>query len=482
MFWRRKVMDHGPVRSSAAAAAPAAPAAPAAAAALAALGLLLAVPACTGGDEDAIGIGTVARRTVNEVVEAPGTVTARASATLTAPATGTVQQLSVVDGQPVTAGKVVLVIDAPAAEEQLRQARLADEQATQAARAGRVAVPGADLSGLQRSADRAAHRAFTAARKAAGQIPDTRLRTAALAELARAEAEYAAAGAQAQAAVGRFTAGLGSLSDALASLSGAQRVQTRAAVAVAERTVDALTVRAPIDGVVALGSGAGGSGADVSGLLGQLPPEAQGQASQLLGGSGGLADGGGGTGAGTGSALAEGTPVQSGATLLTITDVSELSLTAEVDETDVLLVAPGVSAEVELDAVPGATYDAKVRSVDISPTTSARGGVSYSVRLTLGGGQDADGDPAPRPRPGMSAVVGLQVRSVPDAVAVPSSAVVRDGSRDTLWVVESGQARRRSVRLGAEGDAFVEVREGVRPGDRVVIRGAERVRQGQELP
>jgi len=445
---------------------------------VAVVALLLSVPACTGGDEGAISVGTVALRTVSEVVEAPGTVTARASATVTAAATGTIKRLAVEDGQRVAAGRVVLVIDAPAAEEQLRQARQADEQA---ARAGAVSIPATDLSGVQRSADRAAKRAFDAARKAAAHIPDARLRATALAEVARGEAEYAAARAQAEVAVGRFNAGIGSLSDALASLSGAQRIQTRAAVALAERTVAGLTVRAPIDGVVALGSGAGGGGADVSGLLGQLPAEAQGQASALLGGggSGGLGTAGGGM---AGSALTEGTPVQSGATLLTITDVSELSLTAEVDETDVLLVRPGVSAEVELDAVPAATYDATVRSVDVSPTTSPRGGVSYSVRLTLGGGQGADGEPAPRPRPGMSAVVGLQVRSVPDAVAVPSSAVVRDGNRDTVWVVERGRAGRRAVRLGAQGDAFVEVIEGVKPGDRVVIRGAERVREGQELP
>jgi hypothetical protein len=283
--------------------------------------------------------------------------------------------------------------------------------------------------------------------------------------------------------VDRFNAGLGSLSEALSSLAAAQRIQTRAALAAAEQTVAALTVRAPIDGVVALGSGTGGAGADASALLGQLPPKGQGQAPQLLGGSAGLgAAAGGAAGAAGGSTLTEGSPVQAGATLMTITDVSELSLTAEVDETEVLLIRPGVSASVELDAVPDATYDAKVRSVVVSPSTSARGDVAYPVRLTLGGGQLPDGDPAPRPRPGMSAVVGLLVRSVPHAVAVPASAVVRDANRDTVWVAENGNARRRLVVLGAKGDSYVEVREGVKPGDQVVIRGAERVREGQKLP
>ena len=62
------------------------------------------------------------------------------------------------------------------------------------------------------------------------------------------EAQYAAARAQAQDAVRQFNAGLGSLSNAIGSLASAQRVQTRAAVAAAQRTVDALTVRAPIAG------------------------------------------------------------------------------------------------------------------------------------------------------------------------------------------------------------------------------------------
>jgi hypothetical protein len=103
------------------------------------LAFLLGVGACSGGDKDTVSLGTVALRTVNEVVEAPGTVTARASATITAPATGTVKQLSVEDGQRVRAGTVVLVIDSPAAQEQLQQAQQADEQV---ARAGAVWWPG----------------------------------------------------------------------------------------------------------------------------------------------------------------------------------------------------------------------------------------------------------------------------------------------------------------------------------------------------
>ena len=83
--------------------------------------------------------------------------------------------------------------------------------------------------------------------------------------------------------------------------------------------------------------------------------------------------------------------MSSGSTLATITDPSTLSLTAQVDETDVLLVKPGVAASVELDAVPDATYHGGGQAIDPTPTTSAAGGVTYVVRLSLGGGRNADG-------------------------------------------------------------------------------------------
>ena len=89
--------------------------------------------------------------------------------------------------------------------------------------------------------------------------------------------------------------------------------------------------------------------------------------------------------------LTAGTPVTSGSALATIVDVSALSLQADVDETDVFLVRPGVKADAQLDAVPGATYPATVRLVGLSPTQSARGGVSYRARLTLDAGTMPDG-------------------------------------------------------------------------------------------
>jgi multidrug efflux pump subunit AcrA (membrane-fusion protein) len=441
------------------------------------LAAVVLIAGCSGGGESEIQTAPVTRGDVTEVVEAPATIAAKATTTLNAPASGTVGELSVKDGQRVRRGQVLLRIDSPGAEKQLEQARQADAEAAQA---GKVSLPGVDLvgHGQQQRAQRAAD-GFAAARDAAERIPDPALRSRALTAVTQAEAEYATARQQARAAVEQFNDGLASLADALGSLSQAQRVQTRAAVTAAEQTVAALTVRAPISGTISFGGTAAGSGGaasaqDLAGLVGQLPEGASGQASQFLGG----ASGGGATNQG---ALAVSLPVRTGDQLLSVVDVSALSLVAEVDETDVLLVRPGVPADVELDAVPDASYAATVASIDLAPTTSTRGGVAYRVRLSLGGGTTVDGDPAPQPRPGMSAVADLRVRSVKNALAVPSAAIVRDGQRDSVWAVDAGIARRRTVRLGAQGDATVQVVDGLRLGQTIVVRGADRVQEGQEI-
>lgn len=447
------------------------PARPAYAVLVAAL-VALTVGGCSKSTERPIALATVARATVSEVVEAPATVAARATAGLTAPADGTVAELRVRDGASVPVGAVLMRIESPSARQRLRDAERADRSAS----SGRVRLPGVDLSGLQAQADASAAAAFAASRSAAAALPTPALRAAANARAAAAEARYAGARASAAEAAQRFNAGLGSLSSALSSLATASRVQTRAAVALARSTVAALVVRAPISGVVSLGAGAAAAGgADLAGLIGSLPPAAQGEAAQALGG-GGKASGP------TTATIAVGAPVGSGTPLATVTDISALSLVAQVDETDVLLVKPGVTASVSLDAVPDATYPATVTGVDLAPVTTAGGGVTYRVRLGLGAGRLADGGPAPQPRPGMSAVADLQVRRAPGAVAVPASAVVREGSRDAVFVEANGRAQHRFVRLGAQGDELVQVVEGVGVGDRVVVRGADSVRDGQKLP
>jgi len=435
--------------------------------------LVLALAGCSGDGPPAVAVEPVARATVAETVDAPGTVSARAVASVTAPTDAVVAEVLVQDRAQVEQGAVLVRLASPAAQERLRTAVAARDQAAGAA----VQVPRSDLEPVQDALDAAAEQAFTAARAAAAQLLDPVARDRAEQEVAQSERQYATASNAARATLRQLGDGAESLERALAAVAGSQELQAQAAVDLARATVEALTVLAPITGVVSLGAGGGaeqpGAG-DLGGLLDELPAAVQGQASAALGASAG--------GAATETAgLAAGRAVRSGAALLTVTDLGGLTAVAEVDETDVLLVAPGTPAQVEVDAVPGAVYAATVTSVDLAPTTSSRGGVSYGVRLRLDAGLTTDDEPAPPPRPGMSAVVDLRVRTSQDVLAVPAAAVVRGAARDAVFVVQDGRAVRREVRLGAQGEDLVEVLAGLEEGTPVVVRDADRLSDGQAV-
>jgi RND family efflux transporter MFP subunit len=248
-------------------------------------------------------------------------------------------------------------------------------------------------------------------------------------------------------------------------------VQAQQAYDLAVAGVDALTLKAPVTGTVQLGGTPTAGTPSLTDLLssgaGAAPASATGAGAALPG---------------VDSAVPEGAVVSAGTPIATIVDVGRLGLSAEVDETDVLLVKAGGAATVELDAATGATYAASVRAIDLLPTTSARGGVSYRVRLDLGKGTYTDGAAAPAPRPGMSAVVRLRVREASDAVTVPASAILSVDGRDTVWTVRGGKAERVPVTLGVQGEDVVQVTEGLGDGQRIVVGGADQVSSGQDLP
>ncbi|GAA0362441.1 hypothetical protein GCM10009530_10060 [Microbispora corallina] len=451
--------------------------------------IVLLAAGCTSSEPPKTQLGTVTRTAVSEVVEAPATVAARATATLTAPASGTIVKLYVQDGDTVKKGQILARIGSPQAKEQLAAARKADRQASRPVSAvpvaASVSLPRLRLPG---ALDARVARCFAQARKAARSIGDKAVRARLLSAIDAAEAQQRAQQRALSQVVdglsrsidqvlaqvtGQVGAGLSGLTASMTSLQAASRAQTRTAVRAAQRTVDALTVKAPFAGVVTLGgaSSSTGGAAGLSALIGQLPAGAGEQAASAVAAPTGRSAG----------VIATGVPVTAGDPVATVTDVSALSLSADVDETDVLLVRRGTRATVELDAVTGATYTATVTGVGVTPKEGATGGVSYPVRLRLGAGAYDDGGPAPAPKPGMSAVVHLAVRESPDATAVPASAIVTSGRETIVWAVRDGRAERRVVKLGAQGDAVVEILNGLSPGERVVVKGADTVRTGQSL-
>jgi macrolide-specific efflux system membrane fusion protein len=73
-------------------------------------------------------------------------------------------------------------------------------------------------------------------------------------------------------------------------------------------------------------------------------------------------------------------------------------------------------------------------------------------------------------RPGMSVSARVIVRRARDVVRIPQQAVVDRGGGSSVTVrTASGALRPRPVELGLAGATFVEVRSGLRAGERILV-------------
>ena len=151
-----------------------------------------------------------------------------------------------------------------------------------------------------------------------------------------------------------------------------------------------------------------------------------------------------------------------GEMLYQIADLSGVWLIAEVQEQDLGRVRTGVMARVRFEAYPGETFSGRVSY--IYPTIKADTRTAQ-VRIELP-------NPAGRLKPAMYAQVEIAVADAPQLV-VPSSAVIDNGARRVV-LVDQGEGRfePRDVRLGARGDEYTVVIDGVKEGERVVTSAA----------
>ena len=448
----------------------------------AALGVafVLVLAGCDSGDAGRYAAEPVRVAEVVERVSAPGAVQAAGQAELKAPAAARVERLVVKDGQAVKAGQLVAELSSEQVEDQVRQAQAAVDAASSLGGVAPTLPTGATLSAFQQvqSQVTATSAAVIAALRSAlplvpraqrarleARIDRAQVRVARLQRQADQAAEEAAAATAAQA---------DSLRQSLQAATAAQRSQAELALELARDQQERLTLRAPLAGNVQLGRSGGGGPTlpQVQGL-----PEGAEQALQGLGG--------GTQAAQTGPPLRVGSEVSAGQTVATVYDVSDLLVAAEVDETDIALVKPGQPARVELDAFPQAAFTAKVRRVAVAPTAgqSAAGGVTYQVDLVLGEAEaGAAGQARPVPRVGMTATAAIEVRRTTRRPSVPGSALVGRPGGQAVFVVETGKVRLRPVQVAADGEDRVAVASGLRDGERVVSRGAERLRDGQDWP
>jgi Cu(I)/Ag(I) efflux system membrane fusion protein len=156
----------------------------------------------------------------------------------------------------------------------------------------------------------------------------------------------------------------------------------------------------------------------------------------------------------------EGMMAEAGNPLFRIADLSTVWVTADVPEYELGAIRQGARAEVRLRSLPGREFEGRVALIYPEIEVQTR---TAKVRIELS-------NPDGLLMPNMYAEVEIESGSPDPVVTVPDSAVIDSGDRQVV-IVDKGEGRfePRDVKLGARGEAGIEIVDGVAEGERVVV-------------
>ncbi|MGF1581293.1 MAG: efflux RND transporter periplasmic adaptor subunit [Gemmataceae bacterium] len=173
------------------------------------------------------------------------------------------------------------------------------------------------------------------------------------------------------------------------------------------------------------------------------------------------------------SEIREGLPVRPKRTIMSIPNLSKMQVRTTVHESVIHQVRDGLPVTVRIEAFPDQTFNGKVKSVAVladqrSPETRV-----YETVVTID-------DVVTQIKPGMTAVAEIHIARLENVLSVPVQAIVQIGSESWCYVDNGDGPERRNVRLGMTNHKFVQIREGIKVGDRVVLNPMAIVEQSED--
>lgn len=172
--------------------------------------------------------------------------------------------------------------------------------------------------------------------------------------------------------------------------------------------------------------------------------------------------------------------VQPGTPLLEIGDPSVLEVVVDVLTTDAVRISEGAVARIERWGGDG-VLEARVRGKEPSAftTRSALGVEEQRVPVLL----DLVTEPSKWQQlgDGYRVETSIVIARVENAIAVPASAVFREGTGWSAFSVEQGKAHKREVTLGARTPDWIQVSQGLKQDTRVILYPSDRVTDGNEV-
>ncbi len=168
----------------------------------------------------------------------------------------------------------------------------------------------------------------------------------------------------------------------------------------------------------------------------------------------------------------EGAFVGPSSPLFKVVDISEVEITGGVADRHYPKLAMGkTAADVEVDAYPGETFSGTVTR--LRPELDK---VTRTVAVTIKVPNESL-----KLKPGMYARIKLILDERKNVLLVSDDALMNSQGQQQVFIVNDGIIHRRPVKIGLEESFNNEVIEGLQPGDIVIVKGQQLLREGMKV-
>ena len=167
----------------------------------------------------------------------------------------------------------------------------------------------------------------------------------------------------------------------------------------------------------------------------------------------------------------EGEFVNRGEPMVELVNVDKIKIHVNVPELDVRYLKKGQDVMVTIDAFPDLRLKGRVDFVSYKADSATK---TFWVRVLID-------NPKHEIRPGMIARVAFLRRMIPDALSAPLFAIMDKGGERLLFVEENGIARARTVSIGVITGDRVQITDGLKPGDCLIVTGQRDVEEGMKV-
>lgn len=165
--------------------------------------------------------------------------------------------------------------------------------------------------------------------------------------------------------------------------------------------------------------------------------------------------------------IREGATVRERQAIITIPDLTRMSVNVKIHETYIKKITKGQKARITVDAFADKVLTGEITKVGVLPDSQNRWMNPdlkvYAVTIAIEGTHDWV-------KPGMSSKVEVMVKRLDDVVQVPVQAVSLNEGKQVCYVAGGMKPERREVEIGEFTDEFIEVKHGIKEGERVLLR------------